>query len=77
MQGSGSWWRLRRKYIWGDARRSLDDRLAHGACRPLIGNDRGGAGSEGSMGSTGGGTAHFVILSGEKRRVLKMAYLKI
>ena len=76
MQGSGLWWRLRRKYIWGDARRSLDDRLAHGACRPLIGNDRGGAGSEGSMGSTGG-TAHFVILSGEKRRVLKMAYLKI
>ena len=39
--------------IWGDARRSLDDRLAHGACRPLIGNDRGGSGSEGSMGSTG------------------------
>ena len=64
----------------GDARRSLDDRLAHGACRPLIGNDRGGAGSEGSEGSEGSkgskgskgdGAAHFVILSGEKRRVLK------
>ena len=52
----------------GDARRSLDDKLAHGACRPLIGDDRGGAGSEGSK---GGGAAHFVILSGEKRRVLK------
>ena len=25
--------------IWSDARRSLDDRLAHGACRPLIGNE--------------------------------------
>jgi hypothetical protein len=25
----------------------------------------------------GGGAAHFVILSGEKRRMLKMAYLKI
>ena len=68
------WWRLRRKYTWGDARRSFDDRLAHGVCRPLIGNDRGGAGSEGSKvskGSKGGGAAHFVILSGEKRHVLK------
>ena len=32
-----------------------------------------GAGSTGSEGSAG---AHFVILSGEKRRMLKMAYLK-
>ena len=28
-------------------------------------------------GFSGGGAAHFVILSGEKRRMLKMAYLKI
>ena len=28
-------------------------------------------------GGSGGGAAHFVILSGEKRRMLKMAYLKI
>ena len=52
----------------GEVRRFAGGRLAHGACRPLIGNDRGGAGSEGSK---GGGAAHFVILSGEKRRVLK------
>ena len=50
---------------------SLDDRLAHGACRPSSGNDRGGAGSEGSKGSKGGGAALFVILSGEKRRILE------
>ena len=31
----------------------------------------------GSRGSKGAGAAHFVILSGEKRRMLKMAYLKI
>ena len=24
VQGSGLWWRLRRKYIWGDARRSYE-----------------------------------------------------
>ena len=24
VQGSGVWWRLRREYIWGDARRSED-----------------------------------------------------
>ena len=45
----------------GDARRFAGDKLAHGACRPLIGDDRGGAGSEGSedtkcsKGSKGGG----------------------
>ncbi len=32
--------------------------------------ERGGAGSTGSEGSAGG-AAHFVILSGEKRRMLK------
>ncbi len=31
----------------------------------------------GFRGGNGGGAAHFVILSGEKRRMLKMAYLKI
>ncbi len=53
--------------------------LAHGACRPLIAYERGGVGSTGSAGSEGaaGRAAHFVILSGEKRRMLKMAYLKI
>ena len=54
--------------------------LAHGAYRPLIAYERGLVGSTGSMGSegaAGGGVAHFVILSGEKRRMLKMAYLKI
>lgn len=54
--------------------------LAHGACRPLIAYERGGVGSTGSggfRGGSGGGAAHFVILSGEKRRMLKMAYLKI
>ena len=55
----------------GDARRFAGGRLTHGACRPLIGNDRGEAVSEGSKGSKGGGAAHFVILSGGKRRVLK------
>ena len=38
----------------GDARRFAGGRLAHGVCHPLIENDRGGAGSEGSMGSTKG-----------------------
>ena len=52
--------------------------LAHGACRPLIAYERGVVGSTGSAGSEGAaGVAHFVILSGEKRRMLKMAYLKI
>ena len=51
--------------------------LAHGAYRPLIAYERGVVGSTGSAGSEGGGVAHFVILSGEKRRMLKMAYLKI
>ena len=57
--------------------------LAHGAYRPLIAYERGVVGSTGSAGSeeaegaAGGGAAHFVILSGEKRRMLKMAYLKI
>ena len=53
--------------------------LAHGACRPLIAYERGVVASTGSAGSEGaaGGAAHFVILSGEKRRMLKMAYLKI
>ena len=54
--------------------------LAHGACRPLIAYERGVVGSTGSGGfggGSGGGAAHFVILSGEKRRMLKMAYLKI
>ncbi len=54
--------------------------LAHGACRPLIAYERGVVGSTGSAGSeggSGGGAAHFIILSGEKRRRLKMAYLKI
>ena len=55
----------------GDARRSLDDRLSQGACRPLIGDESGGAGSTGSEGGSGGGAAHFVILCGEKRRVLR------
>ena len=41
--------------------------LAPGAYRPLIGDERGGAGS---MGSTGSRAAYFVILSGEKRRML-------
>ena len=27
VQGSGSWWRLRRKYIWGDARRFAGSRF--------------------------------------------------
>ena len=31
----------------------------------------------GFRGGSGGGAAHFVILSGEKRRMLKIAYLKI
>ncbi len=55
----------------GDARRFAGGRLAHGACRPLIRNDRGGAVSEVSEGSKVVVAAHFVILSGEKRRVLK------
>ena len=37
--------------------------------RPLITRERGSAGSTDSEGSTG--AAHFVILSGEKRRMLK------
>ena len=49
--------------------------LAHGACRPLIAYERGVVGFTGSAGSEG--AAHFVILSREKRRMLKMAYLKI
>ena len=28
VQGSGVWWRLRRKYLWGDARRSVDRRFS-------------------------------------------------
>ena len=28
VQGSGLWWRLRRKYLWGDARRSVDRRFS-------------------------------------------------
>ena len=39
-----------------------------GRAAPLIVCERGGAGS---IGSKGGGAAHFVILSGEKRRMLK------
>ena len=27
VQGSGLWWRLRRKYIWGDARRFAGGRF--------------------------------------------------
>ena len=27
VQGSGLWWRLRRKYIWGDARRFAGSRF--------------------------------------------------
>ena len=50
--------------------------LAHGACCPLIAYERGVVGSTFS-GFRGGGAAHFVILSGAKRRMLKMAYLKI
>ena len=49
--------------------------LAHGAYRPLIAYERGVVDSTGSAGAAGG-AAHFVILSGEKRRMLKMAYLK-
>ena len=48
--------------------------LAHGAYRPLIVYERGVVGSTGSAGSgggSGGGAAYFVILSGEKRRMLK------
>ena len=62
----------------GDKVRGLG--LAHGACRPLIAYERGGSGFyrfSGFRGGSGGGAAHFVILSGEKRRMLKMAYLKI
>ena len=54
--------------------------LAHGAYCPLIAYERGVVGSTGSSGfrgGSGGGAAHFVILSREKRRMLKMAYLKI
>ena len=40
----------------------------HGAYYSLIVCERGGAGSIGSKGS---GAAHFVILSEEKRRMLK------
>ena len=45
--------------------------LAHGACRPLIAYERGGVGYRfsGFSGGSGGGAAHFVILSGEKRRM--------
>jgi len=41
VQGSGLWWRLRRKYLWGDARKSANGRfpsyrqpspLGEGAC---------------------------------------------
>ena len=28
VRGSGLWWRLRRKYLWGDARRSVDRRFS-------------------------------------------------
>ncbi|MCI7319536.1 MAG: hypothetical protein MR506_05315, partial [Dialister sp.] len=41
---------------------------ASGACRPLIGDEREEAGSTGSEGSAGV-AVHFVILSGEKRRM--------
>lgn len=54
--------------------------LAHGAYRPLIAYERGVVGSTGSTGSEGAaGVVRriSVILSGEKRRILKMAYLKI
>ncbi len=54
--------------------------LAHGACRPLDCVRKRGSGFyrfSGFRGGSGGGAAHFVILSGEKRRMLKMAYLKI
>ena len=37
---------------------------------PLSGDERGGAGFYGFYGVSGG-AAHFVILSGEKRRMLK------
>ena len=39
----------------------------------------GGLGVQGSgfRGFKGGGAAHFIILNGEKRRVLKNGYLKI
>ena len=36
-----------------------------------MGNEREEAGSTGSVDRTGGGAAHFVILSGEKRRMLE------
>ena len=71
---------LLREKIMGD--KVQGSGLAHGAYRPFIAYERGvvdSTGSEGSAGSEGaaGGAAHFVILSGEKRRMLKMAYLKI
>ena len=40
--------------------------LAHGVCRSLLVCERGSAGSIGSRGA-----AHFVILSGEKRRMFE------
>ncbi len=54
----------------GDARRSLDDRLAHGTCRPLIGDDRGRAGSIGSACSTG---AVWRIKSHKRRGVVEIS----
>ena len=44
--------------------------LASGVCRPLIEDEREGAGSTGSEGSAGV-AVHFVILSGEKHCMLK------
>ena len=53
--------------------------LAHGACRPLIAYERGVVGSTGSAGSEGaaGGCGAFRHPERKKRRMLKMAYLKI
>ena len=37
VQGSRLWWRLRREYIWGDARRSVDRRYSRIIALPLEG----------------------------------------
>ena len=54
--------------VQGSGFRVQGSESASGACRPLIGDEREEAGSTGSEGSAGV-AVHFVILSGEKRRM--------
>ena len=61
----------------GDARRSLDDRLAHGACRPLIAYERGVVGSTGSVGSEGAAGVVRRIKIWKRRGDLELAVFPV